>query len=114
MFPHNVYLKMSRNNSCKKPITSSNDAMNTRVIAILLKHHVKSASIFGSRARGTSLPDSDIDILVDLPEGSTLLDLVALKQELESSLGIPVDLLTYNSISWHLCDSITEDQVRLL
>lgn len=50
--------------------------------------------IFGSVLHGTDLDGSDLDLLVDALPGATLFDLGGLQEELESLLGIPVDLLT--------------------
>jgi Predicted nucleotidyltransferases len=50
--------------------------------------------VFGSVLHGTDQDGSDIDLLVDTLPGATLLDLGGLQDELESLLGIDVDLLT--------------------
>ncbi len=50
--------------------------------------------VFGSVARGEDGPDSDIDILVDALPGSTLFSLGGLQYELETILGMKVDLVT--------------------
>jgi predicted nucleotidyltransferase len=49
--------------------------------------------VFGSVIHGTDREDSDLDLLVDTLPGATLFDLGGLVSELESLLGIPVDLL---------------------
>lgn len=50
--------------------------------------------VFGSVLHGTDQHNSDIDLLVDALPGATLFDLGGLQVELESLLGIHVDLLT--------------------
>lgn len=50
--------------------------------------------IFGSVLHGTDKDGSDLDLLVDALPGATLFDLGGLQDELESLLGIHVDLLT--------------------
>ena len=50
--------------------------------------------VFGSVLHGTDEDGSDIDLLVDALPGATMFDLGGLQDELESMLGIPVDLLT--------------------
>lgn len=50
--------------------------------------------IFGSVLHGTDQDGSDLDLLVDALPGATLFDLGGLQDELESLLGIHVDLLT--------------------
>ncbi len=57
--------------------------------------HFRTANprVFGSVLHGTDHDGSDIDLLVDALPGATLLDLGGLQDELESLLGIGVDLL---------------------
>jgi len=50
--------------------------------------------VFGSVLHGTDRDGSDLDLLVDALPGATLLDLGGLQDELESLLGVNVDLLT--------------------
>ena len=50
--------------------------------------------IFGSVLHGTDQEGSDLDLLVDALPGATLFDLGSLQDELESLLGVHVDLLT--------------------
>ncbi|HJV02715.1 MAG TPA: nucleotidyltransferase family protein [Burkholderiaceae bacterium] len=50
--------------------------------------------VFGSVLHGTDQEGSDVDLLVDALPGATLFDLGGLQVELESLLGLHVDLLT--------------------
>ena len=50
--------------------------------------------VFGSVLYGTDQDGSDLDLLVDVLPGTTLFDLGGLQDELESLLGIRVDLRT--------------------
>ena len=50
--------------------------------------------VFGSVLRGTDRDGSDLDVLVDRLPGATLLDLGGLQDELQTLLGVRVDLLT--------------------
>jgi predicted nucleotidyltransferase len=49
--------------------------------------------VFGSVARDEAEADSDVDLLVDLAPGRTLLDLIGFKQEAEDILGRDVDAI---------------------
>jgi uncharacterized protein len=69
--------------------------------------------IFGSFARGTARPDSDLDLLIDLEPGRHLLDLVAIKQDLEDLLGRPVHVVTEAAISPYIRDEIIRDATSL-
>jgi hypothetical protein len=85
-----------------------------KIIPILKRYEVKKAAIFGSFVRGEARKKSDIDILVDLPEDKSLLDLVGLKLELEEILKRKVDVLTYNSLHPLLKNIILSEQKAIL
>jgi len=50
--------------------------------------------VFGSVARGEAGPESDLDLLVEMEPGRSLLDHIALIQDLEEVLGYRVDVVT--------------------
>ena len=85
-----------------------------QALPILRRFGVKRAGVFGSRARGDERGNSDLDILVDLPAGSSLLDLVGLQLELGDALGVSVDAHTYRSLHPLLRDRILAEEVRIL
>ena len=62
---------------------------------VCARYHVKELSLFGSAARGTQRPGSDVDLLVAFEEGAlvTLFTLVDLQTELSELLGRSVDLV---------------------
>lgn len=88
-------------------------AFSGATAAILDAHGVRRASLFGSVARGDARPDSDVDILVELERGRTLLDLVALKRELEAVFGRPADVVTFNALHPALREAVLREQVPL-
>lgn len=90
------------------------DQIKRKAIPVLKEAGVTRSAIFGSYVRGEAKGDSDIDILVELPKGRSLLDLVRLEKKLEEVLGKKVDLLTYNSVHPLLEDYIGQDQLRIL
>jgi predicted nucleotidyltransferase len=65
-----------------------------QVLAIASRHRASRVRLFGSAARGEDRPDSDIDLLVDFDEGSSLFDLMHLSRELEELLGRSVDVVS--------------------
>jgi len=65
----------------------------------LSKYKIKEIKIFGSYAKGEQKETSDIDIIVDFEEIPTFIEFVKIQEELESLLGVKVDLLTEESIS---------------
>jgi hypothetical protein len=69
--------------------------------------------VFGSIGRGEQRASSDLDLLVDMAEGRTLFDLIALSNDLEDSLGVEVDVVTEASLSPYMRDRILRDAVAL-
>jgi uncharacterized protein with HEPN domain/predicted nucleotidyltransferase len=67
--------------------------------AIVAKHKARNPRVFGSVARGDDREDSDLDLLVDPEPGMDLFDLARIINELESLLGIPVDVLMGDNLS---------------
>jgi predicted nucleotidyltransferase len=63
------------------------------VVAAAAAHDVTNLRVFGSVARGEDRPDSDVDLLVDLPPDIGLLGLGRVQAELEDIVGTKVDLV---------------------
>ncbi|HJX14451.1 MAG TPA: nucleotidyltransferase family protein [Candidatus Deferrimicrobiaceae bacterium] len=76
-------------------------------------HGVTRLRMFGSRAQGTGTEDSDLDLLADFEPGRDLLDVVALKQDLEALLGCKVDVVEEGALSPYLKDGILRQAVSL-
>ena len=87
--------------------------ITSEVVPVLKKYGVKKAALFGSYARGTADEKSDIDILIEPPEGMGM-SIVRLKRDLEDSLHKKVDLVSYNGISKYLKEYILANQIPLL
>lgn len=78
------------------------------------KYAVKRLYVHGSRVRGEATSGSDLDVLVDFEESDagrqvSLLDFIALKQELEDLLDVPVDLGERSALRGPAGESIRED-----
>lgn len=61
-------------------------------------NHVTNARVFGSALHGSDTDASDLDVLVDPTDRTTLFDIGALRGELRDLLGIEVDVLTPMSL----------------
>ena len=85
----------------------------TEILRIAERHGARNIRVFGSAARQETTEDSDVDLLVDMDQGKSYLDLVALWQDLEELLGRKVDVLTDGGISPYLRDSIQKEAVTL-
>ena len=81
---------------------------------ILNQYGVQRAGLFGSVVNVVLGPESDIDLIVDMPAGASLFDLAGLGLDLEQALGRKVDILTYNSLHPRLRDRILAEQVIIL
>ena len=83
------------------------------ILRIAKEHGATRVRLFGSVARGTAHPDSDVDLLIDLEPGRALFDLAAVKLDLEDLLGRHVDVLTEASISKYIRDEVVREAVAL-
>lgn len=68
-----------------------------KIFDIARKYDAKNIRIFGSQIRGEERQGSDVDLLVEF-EAPNLLDRIGMTYELEEMLGMPVDLLTDESL----------------
>lgn len=76
------------------PLRSLVEARREQVLAVAARHHASRVRLFGSVARGEEGPDSDIDLLVDFSQDSSLFDLMRMTRELQELLGHPVDVVS--------------------
>ena len=82
-----------------------------KIEEFLKKHGIKKASVFGSYARGDATLDSDIDLLVEFPEETSLLDHVGMQIELSEILNKKIDLHSLNGLSPYIKDSILQEAI---
>ena len=61
---------------------------------VVAAHHASNARVFGSAALGEDTDGSDLDLLIDPSPDTTLLDIGAIRHELSTLLGVPVDVVT--------------------
>ena len=83
------------------------------ILELAARHGAFGVRVFGSAARGEAGPDSDLDLLVTMAPHRTLLDLVALGQDLEALLGRRVDVVSDGGLSPHLRDRIVAEATPL-
>lgn len=81
-------------------------AKHAEILRLAADHGARCVRLFGSVARGEAGPQSDVDLLVGMGPGRSLLDLVALWQDPEAIFGRKVDLLTDGGLSPSLRDRI--------
>lgn len=64
------------------------------ILRLAQEHGARNVRVVGSVARGEARAESDVDFLVEMDNGRSLLDLIKLNQDLETLLDRKVDVLT--------------------
>ena len=83
------------------------------ILYIARPHGALSVRIFGSYARGEEQPSSDIDLIVEMEPGRSLLDIISIKKEVEDLVGKKVDVVTEAALSPYLRDEVLQEAVAL-
>ena len=76
------------------------------ILRIAAGHGARNVRLFGSVARGENHENSDVDFLVDMEAGRSLLDLIGLGQDLEALLHRKIEVVTDASVHPALRDRI--------
>lgn len=84
-----------------------------RLLDAAAQHGVGHLRAFGSLARGETRADSDVDLLVDLEPGRTLLDLAAFRREAVEILDLPVDVATADMLKNRIRDEVLSEALPL-
>ena len=72
--------------------------------------------VFGSRARGTERPDSDLDLFIDYDPAAkipNMFRLMQIEEKISASLGIPVTITTRDALHPLMKESIERDAIRV-
>ena len=88
-------------------------ARREEILRVAAQHGASNVRVFGSVVRGESAEGSDVDVLVELDDDRSLLDHIALKQDLEDLLGGEVDVVTEGGLHRLLRDRILAEAVLL-
>src|SRR3989442_15786650 len=84
------------------------------ILRTATKHGAYNVRVFGSVARGEADAESDIDLLVDMEAGRSLLDLSGLLIDLEDLLGCNVDVVTERGLRDRIRERVLREAVSLL
>ncbi len=95
------------------PLLEQLRAKRSDIMSIATEHGASNIRVFGSVARGEANEDSDIDLLVDLEPGRSLLDHIGLMQDLEDLLGRSVDVATPSALHERIKDRVMQDVIPL-
>jgi predicted nucleotidyltransferase len=88
-------------------------ARREEILRTAARHGASNVRVFGSVARGEAGPGSDIDFLVELAPDRSLLEQVALLQDLEDLLGRRVDVVEPEGLHWYIRDRVLKEAVPL-
>ena len=83
------------------------------ILRIAARYGVRDVRVFGSVARGQADEHSDVDFLVEMEEGRSLLDLGGFQYEVEALLGVPVDVVTERGLKARIRDRVVQEAVPL-
>ena len=83
------------------------------ILKVAARRGARNVRLFGSLARGEESADSDVDLLVDMEEGRSLLDLSHLLQDMEELLGCRVHVVEPEALHWAIRERIIEEAVPL-
>lgn len=83
------------------------------IFAIATKYGASNVRVFGSVARGEEHPGSDVDFLMEIEPGRSLLDQIALMQELEGLLGCKVDVAEPETLHERIRDRVLQEATPL-
>ena len=77
------------------------------------KHGARNVRVFGSVVRGEAGSVSDVDLLVEMEAGRSLLDLLGLEQELEDLLGTRIHVVSDDGLSPQIRDRVHAEAIPL-
>jgi uncharacterized protein len=83
------------------------------ILCICAMHGARNVRVFGSVARGEADEQSDIDFLVDMEPGRSLLDLCGLLMDLQALLGQNVDVVTERGLKPRIRERVLAEAVAL-
>ncbi len=83
--------------------------IQNKITPILRQHDVRRAAVFGSVARGTDTPHSDVDLLIRLGKPMGMIAYMRFIQEVEDALDRSVDVVTEQSMSKYIRPYIESD-----
>ncbi len=83
------------------------------ILQLAARHGASNIRVFGSVARGDADEQSDVDFLVDMASGRSLLDLGGLLMDLQELLGRPVDVVTERGLRERIRERVLREAVPL-
>ncbi len=88
-------------------------ARRAELLQVAARRGAKNLRVFGSVARREDTARSDIDLLVEMEAGRSLVDLAGLREDMAEALGRSVDVVTDRSLYPYLRERILREAVPL-
>jgi len=88
-------------------------AKRQEILSLAARHRARSLKVFGSFARGDADAASDVDFLVELGPGATLIDLGSLQMDLQDLLGRKVDVVEPDALHGAIRDRVLREAIPL-
>jgi len=85
----------------------------SEILSLAAHYGARNVRVFGSIARGEDRADSDVDFLIEVEPGRSLLDVIGFEQELSQLLGRSVEVLTDGGLSPYLQQQILAEAASL-
>ena len=89
------------------------DAHRSELRQLVTRHGFSRPRVFGSVITEADTEESDLDLLVEPSESTTLLTLAGLQIEAEKLLGVPVSVLTPNGLPPKFRDRVLQQAEAL-
>ncbi len=83
------------------------------ILGLAAKYGARNVRVFGSVARGSADEQSDVDFLVEMDPGRSLLDLGGLQVELEALLGCSVDVVTEKGLKPRIRGRVLAEAIQI-
>ena len=87
------------------------DQYREQIREIALRHRVSQVRVFGSALHGDDTEESDLDLLVDPTDKTSMMDIGAIRYELRQLIGIEVDVLTPRALPDSFRDKVLAEAV---
>ena len=85
----------------------------SEILRAAARHGARDVRLFGSVVRGEAGEESDVDLLVRMEQGRSLLDRIELIQELEDMLHCKVDVVNERALHRLLRDRVLAEGIPL-
>jgi uncharacterized protein len=89
------------------------NARRSEILEIARRHGAHNVRIFGSVARSEAGPESDVDFIVEMDAGRSLLDLGGLLYDLQQLLGMEVDVVTEKGLKARIRERVLAEAIPL-